>query len=218
MGLPGKELSSSLVDYLAEISRENERFLKDKAEYTYKEVAELVNDAIDYVVSSLTKQGEKYVIDPLRFFLYHILMPQSYAILADLLMGNLPACFMELRLMLEALGKFYLAKDLDVEAFFEGKIEQLFEDKSITKVLKEFGEEIGLGEDPAKLWRRLSNEWVHTKGIVDRIINEIIQKGNIPPWALAIPISYGKEDLDALNELGEVVAKFREILKRTMEK
>ncbi len=64
----------------------------------------------------------------------------------------------------------------------------------------------------------LSNEWVHTKGIVTRIIRKIAQEGDIPAWALAIPMSYAEEDLDALKELGGIVAKFREMLKRTMDK
>ncbi len=153
MGISGKEASGSVTNYFIEVLRENERFLSNKARDTYEEVVWLVNDSIDYIRLALKEQSEETVIDPIRFFLYHILMPQSYAILADLLMGNLPACFMELRLMLEAMAESYLANlHSNKEAFFEGKMELLFERKSIAKLLEEFGKKIGLEKEPVALW------------------------------------------------------------------
>ncbi len=213
------ERNSILIGYYTEVLHENERFLRDNAEDTYKEVVGLINDMIDYVLFTLKEKKEETAIDPFRFFLYHVLMPQSYAVLADLLMGNLPACFMELRLMLETMAESYLA-DLHStnEAFFEGKTESLSGKKSKSKILEEFGEKVELGRRPVALWGKLSSEWVHTKGVVTRIIQKIVQEGDIPAWAFVIPINYTKEDLDALNELSTAVMKFREILKKTMEK
>ena len=211
--------SNSIIDYYIEVLHENERFLRDNAEDTYREVVGLINDTIDYVSFTLEEKKEKAVIDPFRFFLYHVLMPQSYAVLADLLMGNLPACFMVLRLMLETMAESYLASlHSDSEVFFEGKTELLFGEKSKSKIIKEFGEEISFEDKPVALWGKLSNEWIHTEGVVTRIIQKIVQEGDIPAWALVIPINYTKEDLDTLNELSAAVKKFREVLKRTMEK
>ena len=219
MGVSGKEASGSVINYFIEVLRENEHFLNNKARDIYEEVVWLIEDSIEYIRLALKEQSEETVIDPMRFFLYHILMPQSYAIFADLLMGNLPACFMELRLMLESMAVSYLANlHPNKEAFFEGKMELLFERKRIAELLEEFGEKIELGREPVALWGKLSNEWVHTKGIVTRIIHKIAQEEDIPPWALAIPMIYKEKDLDALKELGRIVAKFREMLKRTMDK
>ncbi len=85
-------------------------------------------------------------------------------------------------------------------------------------MLEKFGEKIESGRRPTALWGKLSREWVHTEGIVTRIIQNIAQKGDLHAWALVIPINYTREDLDALNELGTMVREFREVLRKTAEK
>ncbi len=130
MNKSSEKASSSIIDYYIEVLRENKRFLRDNAEDICREVVGLVNDTIDYVLSALKRKSET-LIEPFRFFLYHVLMPQSYAILADLLMANLPACFMELRLMLETMAESYLANLYpNNEPFFEGETESLFGKKA----------------------------------------------------------------------------------------
>ena len=65
-----------------------------------------------------------YLERSMAFFFYHVLRPFSCAIHTDVLTGNLPACFMELRLMLESLAKFYLADSKYPEqTFFQERLE-----------------------------------------------------------------------------------------------
>jgi len=203
-----------VTDYLASITkvmRGNEEFLLKNAKESYNEVIELVNDAID-----LAKQEEKsdYAKFSMAFFIYHILMPYSYAIYVDLLAGNLPVCFMQLRLMLESLAKCYLADSRYAnQPFFQRRFELLEKESSSTsKLMKDLGKELRVGNDFKNLWRQLSQDWVHTRGIVDGVVNHLVQKSDVPPWALIIPMSYGANDLGTINQLREQIVKFRELL------
>jgi hypothetical protein len=81
------------------------------------------------------------------YFASHVLSPLSFAIKTDLQIGNLPACFFELRMMLESMVKCFWA-DLDYKEIehFMGKL-QLLEKKidkretSTSKLLENMGHE-----------------------------------------------------------------------------
>lgn len=209
------------LNCIIEVMRQNEAFLRQNAEETYYEVVELINDAIDNVVLAVKKNPEDYAKYSMIFFLHHILMPFSYAIHVDMLTGNIPACFMELRLMLESLAKCYLA-DLKYsdQIFFQEKLKLLEEEnkrkKSTSKLMDELG--AGLGLDFRTLWHKLSQDWIHTKGIMDRVVTQVVEKSDVPPWALVIPMNYAESDLDTINELRNRISKFRSLLTAVMEK
>jgi len=214
-----KDNSTAAKEYFEhdiQVMRGNEDFLRNNAKETYDEVIELINDAIDYVGLAVGEadSAEQYVRDAMPFFLHHILMPFSYALYLDLMAGNLPACFMQLRLMLESLGKCCLA-DLKYpdEGFFETKFQLLEGEKlSTSKVLRELGRELGSGNDFVALWGKLSHDWIHAKGIIDRVTDQIIEKSDVPPWALVIPMNYAESDLDNIDELRERVSQFRRLV------
>jgi len=226
--------NSTTVDnyfvYAMKIMKENEEFLRSNAKGTYEEIIDLINDTIDLVGYAVNRKDgrEDYVKRSMVFFLHNILMPSSYAIYIDLLIGNLPACFMELRLMLESLTKCYLA-DLKYpeQNFFQRKLELLekeTKDKKGEEVpkrehdfIKEFDEIINLDVESVKLWGKLSKDWVHTKGVVDRIVSQISEKSGPPSWALVIPMNYSESDLDTIKELGKRISQFRKLLKVTIE-
>jgi hypothetical protein len=206
----------SVPDYLAfitKVMRENEEFLHENAKEAYNEVVELVNDAID-----LAKQGVKeksnYAKFSMDFFIYHILMPYSYAIYVDLLAGNLPVCFMQLRLMLESLAKCCLADSRYADQpFFQQRIELLEKKRlSTSKLMEDLGKELRVGNDFKSLWHQLSQDWVHTRGIADGVVNYVVQNSDVPPWALLIPMSYRASDLGTINKLQEQIVKFRDLL------
>ena len=69
---------------------------------------------------------KKITQTPFTFFSNHILMPLSYAVWMDLLCGNLPACFMELRLILESLAGFSLIDLFSQESEFFEKMQNAF--------------------------------------------------------------------------------------------
>ncbi|KXA92766.1 hypothetical protein AKJ64_02315 [candidate division MSBL1 archaeon SCGC-AAA259E17] len=110
--------------------------------------------------------------NPISFFLYHSFMPLSNAIYADLLIGNIPGCFSELRLIVETLGKCYYA-DLEYSDSYtyreklerlEGEINK--EDgPSIAKILRNVGKKASFRDKMIALWSGLSEDWLHTEGV-----------------------------------------------------
>lgn len=208
----------SYFHFVTATMRENEQFLREHAKATCDEVIELANDAIDYVRFAVRKGPQDYVRYSMFFFLHHILMPFSYAIYVDMLAGNVPVCFMQLRLMLESLAKCYLAdSEHPNSSFFQEKFELLeSQKKGIAKLLRESGKRLEL--DFVALWGKLSHDWVHTEGIMRRLVNHLITESGVPPWALVIPMNYTKDDLDAADELRKRICQFRSLLTPTMEK
>jgi hypothetical protein len=214
---------SSLIE---EVARENEKFLKEKAKESFGEVIELINDAIDYAIfiAKGKEIKEEYTNRPILFFVFNVLMPFSYGIFVDLLVGNLPACFYELRVMLESIAKCYVAElHPDKDLFFEIKLLSLEkvlkkEEVSTSKLLKDFGKMIELEDEPLKLWGKTSQDWIHTTGIAKKIVEQVVEKSELPSYALVLPMSYSEADLDIIEELGRQVSNFRKILKTTMDK
>lgn len=218
-------------DYITSVMKENETFLIRKAEKTYDEVVSLINDAIDYIGFSVKgeKSKENYLGYSRVFFIHHILMPSSYAIQTDLLTGNLPVCFMQLRLMLESLAKCYLA-DLRYpdQRSFQEKLDLLEKEtkkkngKVVSKrehdFMEEFDRELGLNKRSIKLRGKLSRGWIHTEGVVDRIVDRITERSAAPSWTFIIPIKYAETDLDTIEELGKRISQFRSLLKDAIEK
>jgi hypothetical protein len=214
-----------LNDFL-EVVRKNDGFLHDKAENAYREVVGLVNDAIDYTGFDVKRAAcrEDYVKSATGFFLRHILQPFSYAIHSDMLTSNLPACFTELRVVLESLAKCYLA---DVrypeQTFFQERLESLEKEKqqgkevSTSKWMRELGGQLGLENRFVALWGKLSRDWVHTRGIVNRFVAQVVEKSDVPGWSLVIPMTYAQGDLDSLEELGRHISELRGLLKATMQ-
>jgi Mg2+ and Co2+ transporter CorA len=208
-------------DYIIGVMKENEGFLRKNAEETCAEVIELINDAIDNVRLAVKRAESRkdYTERSMAFFIYHILMPFSYAIYVDLLAGNVPACFMELRLILESLVECYLAdsryQDL---TFFQERLESLErENLSTSKLMKDLGKNLGAENDFVALWGKLSQDWVHTKGIADKVVGYVLESSDVPPWALPIPMNYTEDDLDTIEELQDRVSQFRDLLITTMD-
>lgn len=216
------EISQRYSHYINKVMRDNEKFLQYYAKDTSSEIIELVNDAIDNV-TFWAKRGDSendYASHSIAFFIYHILMPFSYAMYVDLIAGNIPVCFMELRLMLESLVKCYSA-DLRYpnQTFFQEKLELLDKKKrKISQVMKEVGEMVGFQNNFVTLWRKLSESWIHTRGISDGIVGRVVDNSNVPPWALPLPMNYSKKDLGTINELRKDLSEFRSLLAATMKK
>ncbi len=220
--------SSAAAEYLAhaaDVLKENEGFIRANAKGTYEEVMALINDAINEIGLAVKKpeREKNYVEHSTAFFAHHILMPFSYAIYLDLLAGNTPACFMELRLLLESLAKCYLADSRYPEApFFQTKLELLELEMeqtnlSISKAMKELGKKMGVKGEFVTLWGKLSRDWIHTRGFTDKLVSYVTEKSDMPPWALTIPMKYTENDLNILEELGNRISQFRSLLVATMK-
>src|SRR5439155_27039254 len=149
--IEGTNNRPAVGDYFAhavDVIRENEEFIRQNAGGTYHEVIKLINNAIDEVALAVERPDrEKYYLEhAMSFFTQHVLMPFSYAIYWDLLAGNVPACFMELRLMLESLVKCYIADSIHPEiTFFQTRLDLLEQEMrqealSTSKAMKLLGE------------------------------------------------------------------------------
>jgi hypothetical protein len=217
------EIDTSPADeFLAQIlrvMRENERFMRLNAPEAYGEIIALANDAIEYLPDA--RRGatiEGLVRSSISYFVNHVLMPLGGAMYIDLLSGSLPACFTQLRTALESLAKSWLADAKYPEMdFFRDKLFELEEaarqnSLSITKLMEEFDIRLGFDKRSVALWGKLSQDWVHPRGIMERTLAQINQKSDLPPWALVIPMNYTVNDLESLQELQKRVGDFRAIL------
>lgn len=209
----------STDDYLEDtirVIRRNDEFLRTQAAETHFEVIELINDAIDSLdlVVNAKKRGAVSTDRCMSFFSLNMLMPFSYALYVDSRSGNVPVCFMQLRLLLEALAKCYLADfTFGDESFFYTRLELLRDRKpNISRLMEEVGKKLGVGDSFVTLWRQLSEEWVHTKGIADKILDHLETQQGVPVWSLVIPMNYDKSDLSVLEELRTRVSQFRQLL------
>ncbi len=213
---------TSLSAYIAQTISANESFLLKNAKDAIGEVVGLTSDAIDIAGWAVKRPTNKedYLERSIAFFIYHALLPYSYAIYLELTAANLPVCFIELRLLLETLVKCYLA-DLKYPnlSFFQEKLDALQQAQSnISGLMNEMGNEVGVGNQFYAMWKDLSENWVHTKGFVNNIVARVSEKADAPPWALSIPMNYVQSDLEVINELGKQISMFRNLLEVSIEK
>lgn len=213
---------------ICEVADKNEDFLLRNSKDVFDEIVELVNDAIDYA-QSYAKRGKDerkklHAESAMYFYIYQSLMPSSNALLVDLLAGNLPACFRELRFMIEMLSKCYLADLRHPQfTFFERRLYALqHPDDSKKRIpefkfVEDFSKEIQNGNTPVDLWKSLSEE-THAKKFVERVVDNVVNRDNVPAYSLIIPMVLGSGDLHDVKDLNDHIVSFRRILNKTMEK
>ena len=70
------------------------------------------------------------------------------------------------------------------------------------------------GKENRYFWKKLSNDWVHTKGLVEKIIEPLLSQNSEFPssWSLYFPAEYSRGDLIALGELKKDISFFRNLL------
>lgn len=207
-----------------DVMDKNEKFLLENFRDVMDEIVELANDAIDCVQSYARQDKDRqlYGRKATHFYAYHVLMPMSHAILISLLTGNLPSCFRELRFMVEMLAKCYLADIYYPNiSFFRDKLHALEnrnKGKRIAEItfIKDFSAKFGPIE-VVTLWKSFSEEG-HARKFVERVVENIVEKDNVPGYALTIPMTYSTKDISDLGELKSYVASFRRILNKTLPK
>lgn len=216
---------TDLADSFAEAMQKNEIFLKQNENIALGEIVWLVNDVFHIRGEALkfSKNKELCVSRSMFFYIFHILQPFAYSICLDLLASNLPACYFELRLLLETLVKSYISdKRFPDISFYQERMELLDKDnresnRSIATMMTEFGKDLRIGNEFKDLWKEISEKWIHTKGIMNNIVENIAESSNLPPWGLFIPMEYTKDDLNELKQLNENVSKFGNLLKKSIE-
>jgi len=214
-----------LLNHVSLVMKQNDPFLHRNALDAYGAIIDLANDATRYLPDpDHRERAEQYVQSALAHFVYHVLPPLGGALFIDLLSGNLPGCFRQLRTAHESLVKCFLAdlRYTDVD-FFLKKLRALedsahIDRQTITAMMRDFDEYLGLADSAVALWTDLSQDWVHPMGLVNRIMHQVYAKADIPTWALVTPMEYSMNEIDSLHELGMKVTDFRKILATALEK
>jgi hypothetical protein len=217
--MPEPGATAPRADFVQLISsgiEENEAFLWQNARDVYDEVVTLVNDAVDAMISAVrapTAQAD-YTETARAFFTYHALLPLANAMVVDLFAGNLPGCFMLLRLLLETLAKCWIAdRDYCALPFFAQRLTALEDEgASTSRILREAGRFLDVGDALVALWGDLSRDWVHVPGYSAKVVDTVSATGSIPVWALTIPMPYASTDLEAIRQFGASIRHFRNIL------
>jgi hypothetical protein len=214
-----KDAIAKDVEYIRSVAQENSEFLLENMKDCYNEVVELIDDAIDFDLQFIKNENWNYYYTnfSMVYFGSHVLMPMSFALRIDLLVGNIPACFFELRLILESMVKCYWADLCFPEKDnVSNKLQSLEDTICKKKTISRLHEE--MGEDYLALWKDLSREWVHTEGFVKRILKEASKTNGVLAYALASPMSYNETDIDVIKDLCLSVSKFRNLLKETIDR
>lgn len=218
-----------------ETMKTNDLFLVTNLEIKYKTIIDLQNDAVDLVLyaNDRNKEDDFCTKNAMGFFINHILMPHSNSIFINTMTGNHASSNYSLRLMLESLVKSYFA-DINYPwvISIEKKLELLdkevniIENKktkkqkkvriTITQRIRDVSIFIGAKNEYVELWQKLSNEWLHSKGYVRKIISYVEDKSDFPTHAVVIPMPYNNNDIDDIKELSDKIRLFKTLIFSTM--
>ena len=202
-----RAVREEFIELTKKVVLDNAKVLEERAKGVLEEAEGLINDAWKY---------DEVEDESMQLYVIGILQPMAYRVYLDLLLGNLPAFFMELRLLLESLACCYIAK-ISLEDPSPGIARS---DVPASKILREFSKATSLGNKPNELWSKLSNDWCHalkttgkgSRGMLAKVI-ECLEKHSIPP---SIPLFYGpfwEEASGLVNEAGKRLREFRQILR-----
>lgn len=197
-------MTESYSDFLADTVKQNEKFFKsdDNHKKWLDEIVGLTNDSIDLIPESVDMSNPR-----LSFWL-HALQPLSNGIFVCLMSGNMLACFMQLRLLVEYMALYSMTKPLVGDNLLEKyeKIRSDYNDKPISNLLKNFD------ADAFELWKKLS-KWHHASPYSARIEKTTTDEG-VKLWSMIQPAFYSNEDEIELKELFDAISDFRKILKK----
>ena len=214
------ESRTNILSTINNVIVANESFLFDHTQSVYGEAMSLFSDFINNSISVQPhiQTASAYSASSLAFFLYHTLSPFSVAIYTSLLVGNLPGCFMMLRLLTEAFGNCLLAdREYGQMNQFSKRLQFLQESKRrTTDILLELDKSINYEKSAVELWKSLSSDWAHASRYAPRLTDTVSNTGTAPSWSLMIPNTFGEEDIEILTELGTAISIFREIANKTI--
>ena len=203
------------LDLVTETMAENQKFLNQRAREAFIEIADLMDDAIVRLTGITGSQSsEEFARYAMSMFSFQILFPKSTAIYLNALTGSLPTCFMELRSILEAFTRCYYADKWFTDTdFFMDRLDQLqTKRRRISRLMRDLKTELGVEFSIVNLWNALSNDWVHTTGFAQTVVDQVTSRSDVPSWAVVVPGYYSEDDLASINELGEAVSLVRELL------
>ena len=217
-----------LAGIICEDAKRNEQFARSSpiASETLKLLVDVWNYTFDVEVECL--RSKQFGAVPLT--LLHVVQPQIYGMIYNFLLGNLPACYMSMRVVLEAVVDAVIVSTRFYDLSFPDNLRHLRKIERETRV--GFADKCrllipasaqGAVRDINDLCSYLSEYWAHAKGIVRKLddkLREAMQKGQTatpPMWALALPYTYDKSDIDDLKEFVNNLRKLNKVVETLLE-
>ena len=220
--------SFELSKMICEDAKRNEQFARScsVASEALKLSVDVWNYTFDIEIECL--RSKQFGAVPLTII--HVIHPQIYGMIYNFLLGNLPACYMSMRVVLEAVVDAVIVSTRFYDLPFPDNLRHLrrleretrltFADKCRLLIPASAQSVI---ENINELWSYLSEHWTHAKGIVRKLddkVREATQKGQTvtpPMWALALPYTYDESDIDDLREFVNKMRKLNEVVETLLE-
>ncbi len=146
--------------------------------------------------------------DSMTFMLMYVVLSRLNGLELAFLLGDLPTCYMNMRLILEGLVDSVIISTRFRDSQFPENLENLWRLEKKKNI--KFSEKVDLllprgirdetKKECKKLWEELCRYWAHSSGIIRKLKE---YKKYIPPkWAFAIiPSEYEQNDLEDIKEL-----------------
>jgi len=157
-----------------------------------------------------------------------VLCPSADHLYGSFMLGCLPLCYHSIRVILEAMTISYYVEYTNYLEHEDPisrlvKFNEELRQKSLSKFLKEdFSKVIGeeIGERAARLWFKISNDFMHFGGFVRKLHSWNNSEGESPPpsWAIGAFIPYDTSDEDQLKELEKYLTELQKVYDNILER
>ncbi len=204
------------IDWIVADMKTNLTFAKENhaARECFTQITELMNDLIDHL-GEIPKEPSEVVKSCKSIYLMNVLMPASFGIYMDFLAGNVPVCFMQLRMIIESMAEYFEADRVArADIFFYEKLQfsaemQKRKRESLSKLIDE------VDGEAAKVWHKCS-DWMHSQALAKKFVEQVAERG-VPAWGLVIPMEYTEVDEQSLVELTRNLNLFRTSFSRVLK-
>lgn len=223
--IPLRGVNQGIVKLLcntAKVNYYNVHAIKE-FEYCLNEASDLLDDLMRYEVDEAHGPASQLITrSAFLFSIIYVAIPLSTGILVDLHIGNLPACFMQLRMLVETMSlalitDYHMRFSQDVFTSIDALEEKINRQQiSLSKVLKDNLSRVA-GEETAglalKLWGKLSGRWLHSIGSFRVIAENFNEMEDIESFRYLLPAELDENDVLSLEELTKYLQDTRRLIK-----
>jgi hypothetical protein len=200
------------VKAMCEEAKNNEQFAGNHPQAA--EALRLSFDLWNYTFDAETSIGPPMTIP---IMLVHVVQPQIHSMIYSYFLGNIPACYMSMRIILEGIVDVVIAharfcdhqfpEDLKHLRVLEQRKNLSFADKCELLLPAQVNEETI--KEMEEFWRYLSEYWAHAKGIVRKVVEK-----TMPTY---LPYAYDEDDADKINEYVTKLRELRKVVEELLE-
>ena len=224
--IPLRDVNQGIVKWLcstAKVNYYNVHAIKE-FEYCLNEASDLLADVMRYEVDDAHGSASQLITrSAFLFSITYVAIPLSTGILIDLHIGNLPACFMQLRMLVETMSlalitDYHMRFSQDVFTSIDALKEKIYIGQtSLSKVLKDNLPKVA-GKETAelalKLWGKLSERWLHSTGSFRVIAENFKEIEDIESFRNLLPAELDENDVLSLEELTDYLQDTRRLIEK----